>query len=506
MLVLYLLGACDGCNRWYHPDSYDEWIPSQDVQFTDTPDAEKYMQLYQKNGYYQASRQLSTPTFVCCRYLKDVADFNEWGNILDYEMDKPLDGLDTGVSSGTRKGRSKKRSIDRRQHTAQKQGGIQSIGHISQSVPTTEKMLQELSPPSVRDGNSNLHNLTPASVNVVNVTANQSCDIKQEKPVDVTRNSVPSDMVGALDGNVRKRARGDEVDDGHYKRNALGSVIQNTDHERTVKDKAVLNTATTIVDISQLHSSPHLPTWFDADSISTVEMKYIPDVILSCVVDNGYATKKNSEEGLAHDAQYALTQRSGQKYLSVRNFIVHLYHQKMNTFLTATECRRKIAGDVTYIVRIHEFLDSFGIINYSRDIKTVFRNPKSAIYYSSCVNTSNSASQQGDTDASIAAKGGESIWNAKLDKVLIKTVASMTESKKSLEENAHEVGGIDWHEVAKIVASAVEEQKQMQYTSVACLVRFTEMNLGHSGCGTLVPGTLCLYSCSTGFVIYGVCV
>ena len=181
-------------------------------------------------------------------------------------------------------------------------------------------------------------------------------------------------------------------------------------------------------------------------------MKYIPDIVLS---------------------------NSSQKYLPIRNSIVHLYHQSTNSFLTATECRRKIAGDVAYIVRVHEFLDAFGVINYNPEIKVAFRNPKSAIFYSTCPSGASTSHKQLHKIEKESLK--QSMWNDQLDTILMQAVTSALGSgNASFDDAAHEVGGINWQQVATAVASQVEEQKQMQFTSVACLVRFTEMSLGEA--------------------------
>jgi SWIRM-associated domain at the N-terminal/SWIRM domain/SWIRM-associated region 1/Myb-like DNA-binding domain/Zinc finger, ZZ type len=58
---------------WYHPDSYDSWIPLADVQGDPEPDI-------QNNG----------PWFVGMRWLFDSVTFNEWMNELDYEIPDEL--------------------------------------------------------------------------------------------------------------------------------------------------------------------------------------------------------------------------------------------------------------------------------------------------------------------------------------------------------------------------------------------------------------------------------
>lgn len=82
-------------------------------------------------------------------------------------------------------------------------------------------------------------------------------------------------------------------------------------------------------------------SWLSMDSISPIEYKY-----MGCVISS-FATGGEAA------------------YLQLRNSVINLYVQSPSQYLSATECRRKISGDVGKIIRIHEFLDAFIAINYS---------------------------------------------------------------------------------------------------------------------------------------------
>lgn len=51
-------------------------------------------------------------------------------------------------------------------------------------------------------------------------------------------------------------------------------------------------------------------------------------------------------------------------FLEYRNFMIQTYEQNPNQYLTQTACRRNLAGDVCAILRIHSFLEHWGLINY----------------------------------------------------------------------------------------------------------------------------------------------
>lgn len=73
--------------------------------------------------------------------------------------------------------------------------------------------------------------------------------------------------------------------------------------------------------------------------------------------------------------------KSPQIYKEYRNFMVQLYRQNPIAYLTATSkstyivvfnlmilaCRRHLAGDVCSIMRVHSFLEHWGLINFNVD-------------------------------------------------------------------------------------------------------------------------------------------
>ena len=50
--------------------------------------------------------------------------------------------------------------------------------------------------------------------------------------------------------------------------------------------------------------------------------------------------------------------------MAYRNFMIDTYRLNPNEYLSITACRRNLAGDVCAIMRIHAFLEQWGLINY----------------------------------------------------------------------------------------------------------------------------------------------
>ncbi|CAI5746987.1 unnamed protein product [Peronospora destructor] len=85
---------------------------------------------------------------------------------------------------------------------------------------------------------------------------------------------------------------------------------------------------------------PRCSTWFAMDKINPIEKRMLPEFF----VENGSKTTEI--------------------YLKYRNYMVHAYRQQPGLYLTATACRRNLAGDACAILRVHEFLTHWGLINF----------------------------------------------------------------------------------------------------------------------------------------------
>jgi len=85
---------------------------------------------------------------------------------------------------------------------------------------------------------------------------------------------------------------------------------------------------------------PRCSTWFAMDKINPIEKRMLPEFFVP---------------GASKTAEL---------YLKYRNYMVHAYRQQPGVYLTATACRRNLAGDACSILRVHEFLTHWGLINF----------------------------------------------------------------------------------------------------------------------------------------------
>lgn len=86
---------------------------------------------------------------------------------------------------------------------------------------------------------------------------------------------------------------------------------------------------------------PSYSAWFDMHEIHNLERKALPE----------FFNNRNRSKTPA-------------VYKDYRDFMVNTYRLNPAEYLTVTACRRNLAGDVCAIMRVHSFLEQWGLINY----------------------------------------------------------------------------------------------------------------------------------------------
>lgn len=97
---------------------------------------------------------------------------------------------------------------------------------------------------------------------------------------------------------------------------------------------------------------PSYAAWFNLDAIHSIEKKLFPDF---------FPTKQDE-----HHSIY----KTPEIYKNMRDFMVNSYRVNPLEYITVTAIRRNLAGDVTSIIRVHHFLEKWGLINYQIDPRT----------------------------------------------------------------------------------------------------------------------------------------
>ena len=86
---------------------------------------------------------------------------------------------------------------------------------------------------------------------------------------------------------------------------------------------------------------PSYSRWFDMNTIHSTERKSVPE----------FFNSRNRSKTPA-------------VYKDYRDFMINTYRLNPSEYLTVTACRRNLAGDVCAIMRVHAFLEQWGLINY----------------------------------------------------------------------------------------------------------------------------------------------
>jgi SWI/SNF related-matrix-associated actin-dependent regulator of chromatin subfamily C len=122
-----------------------------------------------------------------------------------------------------------------------------------------------------------------------------------------------------------------------------GAAQSGTAEEQAEKTKTSIEASAREHLISQTHSIilPSYSTWFDMHKINNIERKALPE----------FFNNRNRSKTPAI-------------YKDYRDFMINTYRLNPIEYLTVTACRRNLAGDVCAIMRVHAFLEQWGLINY----------------------------------------------------------------------------------------------------------------------------------------------
>lgn len=86
---------------------------------------------------------------------------------------------------------------------------------------------------------------------------------------------------------------------------------------------------------------PSYAAWFDITTIHSIESKALPE----------FFNDRNKS-------------KTPTVYMEYRDFMINTYRMNPIEYLTITACRRNLTGDVCAILRVHAFLEQWGLINY----------------------------------------------------------------------------------------------------------------------------------------------
>ncbi|XP_065079578.1 SWI/SNF complex subunit SMARCC1-like isoform X2 [Ochlerotatus camptorhynchus] len=319
--------------HWYYfPDSYDTWVPNT----FDLPEAVPDSPMSPGDRWR-----------VSLSWVTDLEEYNEWMAEEDYEVDeagrKKVHKLRLGVEdlmAGGSDDKVKKAKVvhqkRKRSPSPQAKGGKRKSGRspaVFQKKPRaddeeSEDLTKDMDDPQPE---TNLTEVKAGSSNSASGPATPQP--KRDPEMMPIKYATMTDLDDDID-----RANADRTgDDSQAGKTSDNSNTQEFPHNKDdLEDNVTEQTHHIIV--------PSYSAWFDYNSIHVVEKRALPEFF------NGKNKSKTPEI-----------------YLAYRNFMIDTYRLNPTEYLTSTACRRNLAGDVCAIMRVHAFLEQWGLINYQID-------------------------------------------------------------------------------------------------------------------------------------------
>ncbi|XP_006635727.1 SWI/SNF complex subunit SMARCC1 isoform X1 [Lepisosteus oculatus] len=308
-----------------YPDSYDTWVSASDVdgEVEEPPNPEK-------------------PWKVHAKWVLDTDSFNEWMNEEDYEVDeskKPVSFrqrifMRDEESSRTpdRKDRKAAASGKKRRRSpsppptpveSRKKGGKKGHpgpywkrrGHREEEEPE-EDLTKDMEDP------------TPVP-NMEEVTLPKNVNPKKDSENTPVKGGTVADLDEQEDEPMVTGGK-EEEEQGKAEVNRL---IDSSEDNVTEQTHHII--------------IPSYASWFDYNCIHEIERRALPEFF------NGKNKSKSPEI-----------------YLAYRNFMIDTYRLNPQEYLTSTSCRRNLTGDVCAVMRVHAFLEQWGLINYQVDAES----------------------------------------------------------------------------------------------------------------------------------------
>ncbi|KMZ03282.1 SWI/SNF complex subunit SMARCC2 isoform X2 [Drosophila simulans] len=332
--------------HWYYfPESYDSWV----VNNFDLPDH------IPENPESPAERWR-----VSASWIVDLEQYNEWMAEEDYEVDeqgkkkthKQRISIDDIMSFGDEKkkpatssgGGKQKR---RRSPSPATSASTSKPGKRKRSPAVVHKKLRnddddedltrDLDDPPAEPNVQEVHKANAA----LQSTASPAPGGKSRGDNDMmpikggTMTDLDDEMTGGSAAQAMSTGDGENSQTGKTSDNSNTQEFSSSAKE-DMEDNVTEQTHHIIV--------PSYSAWFDYNSIHVIEKRAMPE----------FFNSKNKS-------------KTPEIYMAYRNFMIDTYRLNPTEYLTSTACRRNLAGDVCAIMRVHAFLEQWGLINYQID-------------------------------------------------------------------------------------------------------------------------------------------
>uniref|UniRef100_A0AAR2IIP7 SWI/SNF related, matrix associated, actin dependent regulator of chromatin, subfamily c, member 1a n=1 Tax=Pygocentrus nattereri TaxID=42514 RepID=A0AAR2IIP7_PYGNA len=279
------------------------------------------------------SKDLDWPTVlktllsqVHAKWVLDTDAFNEWMNEEDYEVDENRKPVSFRQRIFPREEESS-RTPDRKER---------------KSLAGGKKRRRSPSPPSTpaesrkkggKKGNPGLHWKRRGHRDDDEQDEDLTKDMEDPSPV-------PGMEEVSLPKNVNQKKDSENAP-------VKGGTVADLEQGKTEVNRLIDSSEDNVTEQTHHIVIPSYSAWFDYNSIHEIERRALPEFF------NGKNKSKSPEI-----------------YLAYRNFMIDTYRLNPQEYLTSTSCRRNLAGDVCAVMRVHAFLEQWGLVNYQVDAES----------------------------------------------------------------------------------------------------------------------------------------
>ncbi|KAG0205966.1 hypothetical protein BGX28_002516 [Mortierella sp. GBA30] len=339
---------------WYYPDSYDEWLPETSSEFMDPEPVPEH------TGAWNIS----------ARWVRDSEKYNEWMNEEDYEpsSDQASDQDSTMGSPAPSSQRfgGKRDILDKSESHSKRLKRSSSTTPMDSypDHPGLQVVSLEDNAPRGRGSKKNEYEPIPGGElanipvlpSVVSSTGTPPAEIDatvtediadtEAMDLDVKEDKTESkpDVTSKADSETKETGTAEQGSARESVAPENGETLSQAEAERfRLEEEAsrYLSQQTQEVII------PSYAAWFSLSKIHDIEQRSLPE----------FFNMKNRS-------------KTPTVYKDYRDFMINTYRLNPAEYLTVTACRRNLAGDVCAIIRVHAFLEQWGLVNYQVDPDT----------------------------------------------------------------------------------------------------------------------------------------
>ncbi|CAH0731849.1 unnamed protein product, partial [Brenthis ino] len=294
--------------HWYYfPDSHDTWAQA-DLP-VDIPET----------ANWECNRV--EPWRVAATWALDLPQYNEWMNEEDYEVDV----------NGKKKVHKLRLSVDDLIPGGEPSGKGKKGKRKRSPSPPPQKHGKRKGRVAKRRDNDGDDEDDNASRDNTDVAPTPDSERSTDAPAAAPASASQPASEAAADAPATPAPAMDAHDDSQ------GKHSDSNTQEMLIKEELEDN----VTDQTHHIVVPSYSAWFDYNSIHTIEKRALPE----------FFNNKNKS-------------KTPEIYLAYRNFMLDTYRLNPTEYLTSTACRRNLAGDVCAIMRVHGFLEQWGLVNY----------------------------------------------------------------------------------------------------------------------------------------------